>query len=527
MTLVSRRAFSSSGYLCGLCVGNDEVAYSVETEIVLKAPTREWSFVQLRSSFPIHWEGNETGVTVTKQGLASYPAFKRFFTGILQRYGSVAVLSLLGEDKELLTTSFLTLLTRYQRDGVEGLSYQALPDGVETGSIDASLYGYTLYGPNDQLLSSQVCTPLLTSLNCLASTDKCMDEIARTQVESFSASHHFLSNALLIEIQNAFLRNATALRNTQNSDFRIEKHIYNERHERINVKVYTWNLAGLKPPKGINVSDWIGPIDREKPVFLAFGLQEVVKLTPMNSLNLTGNFGVYREWNSFLLDAIDAQNGGYSLVKTTCMVGCYVALFARNDCLHAISEVETGEIGTGFGSLLGNKGAVGVKLRYRGHSFCFINAHLPSGQSNIANRTETAQKVLFNLFSQQEKSILDLEFVYLFGDLNFRIELPKERVFSLLMTVGVETLFKYDQLRVVRMAGNSVFSYFAEAEVTFLPTYKFHLREEMHDASRTPAWTDRILYYGCGIEPLSYRRSNVAYSDHRPVSLTTALNHLR
>ncbi|AQK54289.1 hypothetical protein ZEAMMB73_Zm00001d051466 [Zea mays] len=42
------------------------------------------------------------------------------------------------------------------------------------------------------------------------------------------------------------------------------------------------------------------------------------------------------------------------------------------------------------------------------------------------------------------------------------------------------------------------------------------------DGRRTPAWCDRVLSYDKGLELLGYRRSELALSDHRPVTATYA-----
>ena len=67
-------------------------------------------------------------------------------------------------------------------------------------------------------------------------------------------------------------------------------------------------------------------------------------------------------------------------------------------------------------------------------------------------------------------------------------------------------------------------SSFAEAPITFAPTYKYDVGTDEYDSSekrRSPAWCDRLLYRGPGrIKQLEYRRHEVRVSDHRPVSGT-------
>ena len=258
-------------------------------------------------------------------------------------------------------------------------------------------------------------------------------------------------------------------------------------------------------------------------VLVAVGLQEVVRLTAMNSLNLTSNFGIYREWDTLLSEALNEEELAYSALASVDMVGCYLVVFVLNEYLGEVSDLKTDKVQAGFGSYLGNKGAVAVRLRLSGQSVCFLNCHLASGQENVGEREEQAKKILKETFTS---TVLDHDIVYLFGDLNFRIDLPKESVFSLLRSMSVDRLRHHDQLSTLRTSDSSVLSLFSEPPLTFQPTYKFNLKDDLYDHNRTPSWTDRILYYGA-IDPVSYLSSNIPYSDHRPISLVTSLTLLR
>lgn len=64
-----------------------------------------------------------------------------------------------------------------------------------------------------------------------------------------------------------------------------------------------------------------------------------------------------------------------------------------------------------------------------------------------------------------------------------------------------------------------------EGKIYFPPTYKYSTNsdrysgDDMHpkEKRRTPAWCDRILWYGEGLHQLSYVRGESRFSDHRPV----------
>lgn len=90
-----------------------------------------------------------------------------------------------------------------------------------------------------------------------------------------------------------------------------------------------------------------------------------------------------------------------------------------------------------------------------------------------------------------------------------------------------EALQGFDQLRKEQEAGG-VFQGWREGNIEFAPTYKYSSSNcnrysggplrRIGEKQRTPAWCDRILWYGKGVRQLSYFRSESKFSDHRPVS---------
>jgi len=125
------------------------------------------------------------------------------------------------------------------------------------------------------------------------------------------------------------------------------------------------------------------------------------------------------------------------------------------------------------------------------------------------------------------------------GDLNYRIDLPREQVQAAVheMRENIEssrdasqkveqireTLLRYDQLR-ESIALERAFPGFAEGKITFATTFKFDKFSGDYDTShkqRIPAWTDRVLYKPDGTRVLEYDSvPTCQHSDHRPVYAT-------
>ncbi|KAG0479130.1 hypothetical protein HPP92_013849 [Vanilla planifolia] len=109
-------------------------------------------------------------------------------------------------------------------------------------------------------------------------------------------------------------------------------------------------------------------------------------------------------------------------------------------------------------------------------------------------------------------------------DLNYRIALSYRETKSLLEENNWNALLEKDQLKIEREAGR-VFEGWKEGKICFAPTYKYSSNSDTYVGEvatstkkrRTPAWCDRILWHGDGIEQLFYVRGESKLSDHRPI----------
>lgn len=104
-------------------------------------------------------------------------------------------------------------------------------------------------------------------------------------------------------------------------------------------------------------------------------------------------------------------------------------------------------------------------------------------------------------FGNSVESLTDQEYLFLFGDLNFRTENIKiEEAREMIKNNDIDKLLEHDQLkRCIRE--ESGFSSFREHKINFLPTYKFKRNTDIYDLSkpnRVPSWCDRILYKSSG-----------------------------
>uniref|UniRef100_A0A7N1A022 Inositol polyphosphate-related phosphatase domain-containing protein n=1 Tax=Kalanchoe fedtschenkoi TaxID=63787 RepID=A0A7N1A022_KALFE len=229
-------------------------------------------------------------------------------------------------------------------------------------------------------------------------------------------------------------------------------------------------------------------------------------------------------------------NSRYCLVADKQMVGIFLTVWVRRDLRDDVRNLKVSCVGRGLMGYLGNKGSISISMKLHQTSFCFVCSHLTSGQREgdelrrNSDVLEILRKTKFPRvhgqgYEDSPQTILDHDRVIWLGDLNYRIALSYQCAKALLEMHNWRALLDKDQLRVERRQGR-VFQGWKEGRIHFPPTYKYSFNSDQYagDAAqrkekrRTPAWCDRVLWYGGGLRQLSYVRGVSRFSDHRPVS---------
>ncbi|XP_058778446.1 type IV inositol polyphosphate 5-phosphatase 7-like [Vicia villosa] len=225
----------------------------------------------------------------------------------------------------------------------------------------------------------------------------------------------------------------------------------------------------------------------------------------------------------------------YCVVASKQMVGIFLTVWVRSELKDHVKNMKVSCVGRGLMGYLGNKGSISISMSLHETSFCFICSHLTSGQKEgdelrrNSDVMEILKKTRFPRVhgSDNEKSpetILEHDRIIWLGDLNYRIALNYRSAKALVEMQNWRALLENDQLRIEQKRGRA-FSGWKEGKIYFPPTYKYstnsdrYAGDDMHpkEKRRTPAWCDRILWYGEGLHQLSYVRGESRFSDHRPV----------
>uniref|UniRef100_A0A5B7B5C4 Putative type I inositol 1,4,5-trisphosphate 5-phosphatase 1 isoform X4 n=1 Tax=Davidia involucrata TaxID=16924 RepID=A0A5B7B5C4_DAVIN len=213
------------------------------------------------------------------------------------------------------------------------------------------------------------------------------------------------------------------------------------------------------------------------------------------------------------------------------MVGIFLTVWVHRSLRRHIQNLKVSAVGVGVMGYIGNKGSISVSMSIYQTLFCFICTHLNSGEKDgdalkrNADVHEIHRRTHFHSVSgiRLPKSIHDHERIIWLGDLNYRINLSYEKTRELISKKDWSKLVESDQL-IRELRRGRAFDGWSEGILDFPPTYKYELNSEKYRGEdpkagrRTPAWCDRVLSFGKGTRLLSYRRTELRLSDHRPVT---------
>lgn len=324
-----------------------------------------------------------------------------------------------------------------------------------------------------------------------------------------------------------------------------------------------------------DLAEWLYPADSEyvtdsgQPTsdLYCIGFQEAVDLTAVNVAMDTETKKRSAQWQDAISECLNGRGVRYRLIATKYLVGLLLYCYVKESVADKVRDVRTASLGVGVMGMLGNKGGVSIRMTLFDSGICVVCAHLAAHRENVAGRNADYKNILEKtvfaaqspeaaaqvqgsenaelenrIISQKTKSfryktglsefdeytIFDNDVVIWLGDLNYRIDesIPLDEVFTRIENGDLGILRDNDQLNIERARGNA-FQEFSEGTLAFAPTYKYQPGTDGYDRRpekkiRAPAWCDRILWRLAkggseSVTQLSYRRSELRPSDHKPV----------
>ena len=378
----------------------------------------------------------------------------------------------------------------------------------------------------------------------------------------------------------------------------IDAETYTRRHP-VKLVLGTFNANGKRPASAGDAPDlstWL-QTSEDADIYVA-GFQEIVSLSVGNVLgdkfaaqqappvaeweceiDRTLNGVTAAEAERLIVDgevvedvAGDRSRREYLPLLSKSMVGIHLSVWVRKRLLPHVHAKEATCVGSGVMRLLGNKGGVSARVRIFDTFLSLTCVHLSSGesQSDYLRRNYDVANVLQNCqFSAEGArpleeaprrlcSVLDSDFCFLLGDLNYRLNAPDEIVRDALRPAERNAsaseppawlaLLAQDQLRLA-MSDPELLRGWQEAPVLFPPTFKYVKGtsvyvgdqepvpssdggaegdgdDEPAQKRRTPAWCDRILWHaGPSVDAGRYGAvGDIVLSDHKPVYLCASMD---
>ncbi|KAK1262710.1 Type I inositol 1,4,5-trisphosphate 5-phosphatase 2 [Acorus gramineus] len=324
------------------------------------------------------------------------------------------------------------------------------------------------------------------------------------------------------------------------------------------VMIGTWNVAGKSPYSDLEIDEWLRT--KEPADMYVIGFQEVVPLNAGNVLGVADD-GPIPKWEAIIRRTLNKSmlpkekyrsysappspdlmtsppddalsHARYVRIVSKQMVGIHVSVWVCRRLRRHVNNLKVSPVGVGVMGWLGNKGSVSISMSLFQTWLCFVCSHLASGQKEgdhqkrNLNVQDIIQRTHFPsaMGSDHPQAILSHDRIFWFGDLNYRLNMPAAEIKEFISRKQCDVLIDKDQLREELQSGH-VFNGWNEGLINFPPTYKYEKNSNRYfgeqpregEKKRSPAWCDRILWSGKGINQLSYWRSEVTLSDHRPVS---------
>jgi len=219
------------------------------------------------------------------------------------------------------------------------------------------------------------------------------------------------------------------------------------------------------------------------------GIQKFAPVVPKPGTLSTINEQVL-EWEKIIEKHISNSKIKYAKVGSATMQTLYIAIYAKEeDFSGKINQIVVGKVKASQNSQGVIKGSVMMSFRIGGTSFCMMNCHLTNGIGEYTKRFNEMRTIYYSHIGKDlEKSVPAHDIKFLFGDLNFRLELDRITAGSMVRRKEYEEMLSHDQLW-NQYSNFNFLPALIEESIGFPPTYKFLKGTNGYDTeNKSPAW---------------------------------------
>ena len=172
--------------------------------------------------------------------------------------------------------------------------------------------------------------------------------------------------------------------------------------------IASWNVNAKEEQPHL-LKNWLNPSDVKRADMVVIALQEIIELSPTNTMmgssyafssDLSSNvsYGACERWLQMIVNHLNqhvSEGEKFTLLQSLSMVGIAIFMFTTQQVKSRLSAVQARSISRGGGGILGNKGAVCIRLNIDDTSFCFCCAHLCAHREDVLKRNEDF-RVIYN-----------------------------------------------------------------------------------------------------------------------------------
>ena len=203
----------------------------------------------------------------------------------------------------------------------------------------------------------------------------------------------------LFPITDDSIKNLNQMNLSDNENISVindnQSKIEEEINESLLIYVLTWNLHGKFPE--INEFKKILPkTTKENSAENNYQKSRSFDLFVINTQECLRSIGASffnsskEDWENAL--KIHFGDEYINLVNSN-LNSFHIAVFVKKEKINFFTELKTGFIKTGFMNVLGNKGAIGVSMKYQDKKMLFVCCHLSSGQTKSYARNNDFKKI--------------------------------------------------------------------------------------------------------------------------------------
>ena len=203
----------------------------------------------------------------------------------------------------------------------------------------------------------------------------------------------------LFPITDDTIKNLNQVNIDDNEDISIindkQSKIEEEINESLLVYVLTWNLHGKFPELG-EIGKILPKKTEENSANNCYQKSRSFDLFIINTQECLRSIGA-SFFNSSKEDWVNALKihfgDDYINLVNSNLNSFHIAVFVKKEKINFFTELKTGAIKTGFMNILGNKGAIGVSMKYHDKKMLFVCCHLSSGQDKSYARNLDFKKI--------------------------------------------------------------------------------------------------------------------------------------